>query len=258
MSMKTPKKHATHPVTTPAAEAASATSTLNQGSPVPATTTPIATSSTSTEAPSAPSTTASTVVLSTTPAVLDLPPIPPGAVQQDLLAFRGNHPRMSEVAAVPDVVLEVSTSTTYASIFGPSMPAAGPFVVMLQNAAGWTSQRVALEAYLGYAKGQEGLAWKAVRPNLDLARAVYEVAVTKNPTEVPVMFPALTRLFDVNVSLGKKANATRKRNKATKAAKGAAASATANASTTTTSTAAAPAATSPSTTTTTANGGTAH
>jgi len=171
---------------------------------------------------------AAAVVLSTTPQVLDLPPIPPGPTDSGSLA-RGYFPRASEAAALPDVALEVATSTTYTSTFGPSMPAAVPFVVMLQNAAEWTTQRIALEAYLAYAKGQEGLAWKALRPHLDQAKEVYAVTVSKN-TDVPVLFPALTRLFDGNVSVAKRGHATRKRKKAAMAAEASSVSATASAS----------------------------
>ena len=181
-----------------------------------------------TEAPSPPSTLESTVTLSTTPQALDLPPIPPGPTDSGSLA-RGYFPRASEAAALPDVALEVATSTTYTSTFGPSMPTVGPFVVMLQNAAEWTTQRIALEAYLAYAKGQEGLAWKALRPHLDQAKEVYAVTVSKN-TDVPVLFPALTRLFDGNVSVAKKGHATRKRKKAAMAAEASSVSATASAS----------------------------
>jgi len=64
-------------------------------------------------------------------------------------------------------------------------------VQTLSNAAGWTAIRMALEAYLLYAKGEEGIAWRSGITQIDRVKAVYDVTLTQN-AQLPVQFPALS------------------------------------------------------------------
>jgi hypothetical protein len=207
----TPKK----PITIPVHSTKTPTSTP-KGVPIVPTSIPIVTT------PSAPTTSSSSVVLSTTPPVVSLPPIPAGFTPVNLVDYRGYHPRVGQVAALPDAVAELSSSSTYAATFGPAAPAEGTFVTCLEDAASWSSLHGAIEAFLVYVKSQEAVAWKAALTQIDQAKAVYDVTIARNPS-VPTQFPALTRLLEVTNAIGRKSAASRQRKKATDAKKAAAA-----------------------------------
>jgi hypothetical protein len=195
--------------------------------PTPKGTPTVPVSSPVTAVPSAPPTTSSTVVLSTSPPVVNIPAAPAGFVPVNLLDYKGAHPKTGQVAAVPDAVAELTGSTTYATTFGPAAPEVGSFVQQLDDAVGWTQLRNEVEAFLLYVRSQEAVAWKAGLTQIDQAKAVYDITLVRNPS-VPVLFPALTRLLEVTNAIGLKSAAARKRNKAAKV-KDLTAAATANA-----------------------------
>jgi len=203
------------PITLPTSATTPSTSTL-KGTPIMPTKIPIAVPL------PAPSTTSSTVVLSTTPPVVNIPSVPAGVLPVHLIDYRGAHPKTGQVAAVPDVVAELSASTTYVSTFGPAAPDAESFVKVLNDAVGWTNLKNTIEVFQGYVRSQEAVAWKAGLAQVDQAKAIYDVVVARNPN-VPTQFPALTRLLEVTNAIGKKSAASRKRGKAEGAKKVAAA-----------------------------------
>ena len=207
----------------------------------------------------APSTNASTVVLSTTPPVVTFPSSPLGFHAVILAAYRGYNPDTAQVAAIPDVITEVSSSDSYQADLGPAAPEPNAFVTTLTDALGWTNLRAQAEDFLVYVKSQEAVTWKSALIKVDQVKAAYDVALPHN-ADLPKTYPALARLVDAQTAVARKAAASRKRNAAEKAKTAAASTATASATaaSSTTTTPAAPAAPSPSTATATpANGGTA-
>lgn len=236
---------------TKTAPAVSITSTPTTGSTSPVLTPSGAPPTTTT----APSTTSSPVVSGMIAPVVILPPVPFTFIPVDLAAYRGTHPRQSQLALVPNASAEIKNATLYQSTLGPAAPNGPLFAETLDNALGWTSTRIAMETFLVYVKSQEAVCWKAGMTMMDQAKAAYDLMVAVNPAIVESI-PSLSKLLEVVNTIGKKGSATRKRNKATKAAT--AASAT-SARTDSASTNAAPAATNPGTaTSTSASGGTSH
>jgi hypothetical protein len=130
--------------------------------------------------------------------------------------YAGDHPRVEEIQAAPDAVAELQASTTYGATFGPAAPEEAPFVVLLEDAVGWSNIRIALELYLTYAKSQEVVVWKGALTQMDQLRAAYALAVTHDPS-VATEFPATARLLSVRAGIAKKAAATRARNAKAKA-----------------------------------------
>jgi len=205
----------------------------------------------------APVTTSSPVVVPAPPSVASIPSAPATFVPIDLTEFRGSHAKKAQIAAVAGVLTELADPTTYAQQLGPYAIAAGSFTQVLSTAGGWSNVRIALEAYLLYAKTQEGIAWRAALTDIDQLKAVFDVAATRNP-DLARQLPALARLLGVTGQVTQKAVATKKRNKAEAVAK---ATTAATARVDATPSAAAPAATSsaPSTASSaTATGGAAH
>jgi hypothetical protein len=160
--------------------------------------------------PTAPVTTASSVVLSTTPPVADIPPVPKGANPVLLAAYLGSHPRSGQVAAAPDVCTELTRSNAYDEAMGANAPKAALFAQQLGDALQWTRKRVECEGYTGYLKSGEAVTWKAALETLDEVREVYEFLLPRNP-ELAKTLPALTRMLDVTKAIGHKAAATRSR-----------------------------------------------
>jgi len=257
MPTKKPVQHTSHPVAHPAAGVPPPTP--NPGKTVPISSTTAAATAASSSTP-APSTTASTVVLSTTPPVLVIPVAPVTFVPEDMKTFRGFFAKTAQVAAAPDVAVELSGSNAYTQTFGALAPEVSGFVQLLQNGVTWTNIRAGFEAYLVYVKVQEAITWKAALTDIEQVKAVYDVAIQQN-AQLPKTFPALTRLIDATSTIAKKAAATRKR-KATALATDTSSAAARTATTTPASastTNAAPSATSPSTPTATPTpGGASH
>jgi hypothetical protein len=175
--------------------------------------------------PSAPSTTSSMVVLSTAVPTVSIPIPPLGYNPVLLVAYRGYHPRVAQVAAIPDAVNELRGSTAYTDNLGPAAPQASPFAQSLEDAVGWTNMRIQVETFLGYVKSQEAVAWKAGLTKIDQAKALYDVMLVGN-AKLPDLIPAVSRLLTVTSEISQKGAVTRARKaKVADALKGAAAGA---------------------------------
>ncbi len=168
--------------------------------------------------PTAPATPSSPVATPTTPPVVDIPAVPAGYTPVKLADYRGYHPRTAQLNAAPNAAREIASGATYASTFGPAMPAAATFATVLNDADGWTELRLELEAFLEYVKSEEAVAWKAALTQMEKARAVYVVVAASNP-QVAVQFPFLARLMDAASVAVRKGATTRKENAKSKAVK---------------------------------------
>lgn len=132
----------------------------------------------------------------------------------NLLNYRGSHPKAAQVTAVPDAVLELTSSSSYEALFGSSAPPAAQLAAELATASQWTAMRVATESFLRYVKSLEAITWKTGLADLDKLNALFKVVETQDPVAIAA-FPATQRLFDVDKVIGQKANAARLRNKLT-------------------------------------------
>jgi hypothetical protein len=153
-------------------------------------------------------TSSSTPVWSTTPPDVTLPVPPVGFVPVKLGQYRAAHPKAGELAALPDAITELESSTSYAETFGSGVPQASPLAATLTTAARWTALRVATEAFLLYAKSNEAITWKAGLADLDALDAVFQAVASRNSALVAA-YPATARLLDVRKAISERAAVTR-------------------------------------------------
>jgi hypothetical protein len=145
-----------------------------------------------------------------------IPAPPAGFVPVNLLDYRGSHPKVGQIAALPGAIAELEASSTYATVFGAAAPSANQLAGELAVAGRWTTLRVAAEALLGFLKSYEAITWKTALTDLDKLDALFQVFQAQNPAVVAA-FPETAKLLDVPKVIGQRAAAARVRNKAKKA-----------------------------------------
>jgi hypothetical protein len=150
-------------------------------------------------------------VYSTDPPDITIPPPPAGFNPVDLEDYRRSRPKKAQYAAFPDAILELRASTTYTGLLGTVVPSAAALAKSLDTARQWTALRIALEAFLVYAKSLEAVTWKTGLDDLAKVDAVYQAVAAQNPQALASL-PALGRLLEVPKGIATRAAAKRVRN----------------------------------------------
>ena len=163
------------------------------------------------------------------PPVVQVPPVPAGFVPVNALDLRGFRPMQSELASVPDAILELSNFANYTGIFGITAPPSSQVSQRLTVAAQWTSLYSASTAWFTYVKSQEGMAWKDALELVEKLKAPFQLASASNPALLS-KYPALARMLGAQKVVAKRAVSARVKNQ-TPAAAAALAAATAPAAT---------------------------
>jgi len=164
-------------------------------------------------------------------------PVPPtGFVPVKPDDLKGYRPIQSELAAVPDAIVELAQFPSWVSTFGLLAPPPDEVGQRLQIASDWTALLAQTNSWGSYVKSQTGMAWKDALEVVNSLKTPFQLASAANPS-ISRQYPALTRLLGAQTVVAKRAAATKKRTKAAAAATAAAA-----ASSTSTTTAASPAA----------------
>jgi hypothetical protein len=94
------------------------------------------------------------------PPVVTVPSAPNGFIPVSAIDLRGFRPMQSELASVPDAILELKKFANYTGLFGITAPPAAQVSQRLHVAAQWTSLLAQSTAWYTYVKSQEGMAWK--------------------------------------------------------------------------------------------------
>jgi hypothetical protein len=145
-----------------------------------------------------------------------VPKVPAGFVPSNAKDYRGFRPKSSELAVVPDVVLELAGFHNYQTVFGQTAPPVADVAQALDAASQWTSVLADSNDWHEYVHSQEGMAWKDALALVDRLKAPFELAVAHDPTLLS-RFPGLARLLRAGKVIAKRASATKKRNAVTKA-----------------------------------------
>ena len=169
------------------------------------------------------------------PPTVTIPSPPAGFVPANPKDYRGFRPKSSEIAAVPDSVVELQNFTNYNVVFGSTAPAVGDLAQGLDASLLWTSLLADSSDWMAYVKSQEGMAWMVTLTLVDKLKAPFALASANDPT-LAARYPALARLLGAAKVIAKRGAATKARTKAaaagkpstTKAKKAAAAKAAAN------------------------------
>jgi hypothetical protein len=157
------------------------------------------------------------IPLVSSPPTVAIPSVPGGYVPTPGVDLQGYRPIASEVASVPDAVLELASFPNWGLIFGMTAPPASQVAQRLQVAAQWSAVLAATEAWFEYVKSQTGLAWKSGLEVMQDLKAPFQLAATQSPGMASA-FPALDRLLSAQQTVAQRGAATRKRDAAATAA----------------------------------------
>ncbi len=144
------------------------------------------------------------------PPTVTVPAPPAGFTPVNLLEYRGYHPKAGQLAAAPDVVLELQSFPTYETVFLGMAPPATQLAGEIDSADKWTQLRIAVETLLVYAKSGEAVAWKAALVDTEKLDQVARLVTAKNPNALAA-YPALVRMLAAPKVIAKTATATRAR-----------------------------------------------
>ena len=145
------------------------------------------------------------------PPEVAVPRAPSGFVPSNPKDYRGFRPKSSELAVVPDVVLELGQFADYEEVFGRTAPPVENVSRALDAVAQWTALLAETSSWMEYVKSQEGMGWKDTLTLVDRLKAPFELASGHDPTLLS-RYPALARLLGASKVIAKRAAATRKRN----------------------------------------------
>jgi len=202
--------------------AASDTSTAIATSTAQAPTTPAPSTAPSGSTASAAPIDVTAIPIMAPPPSVTVPVAPSGFVPVPGADLKGYRPMQSELACVPDAVMELQSVPNWGLIFGITAPPAAQVAQRLSVASQWTGLLSDSQEWLAYVKSQEGMAWKDGLEVMETLKAPFQLATTANPAMLK-QYPALQRLLGAQKVVAKKAVSTKKKNKATAAANAAAA-----------------------------------
>lgn len=146
------------------------------------------------------------------PPQVTIPPVPSGFVPVTGADLRGYHPLASQVAAVPDAVLELQSFGNYTALFGITAPPVDQLAQRLGVASQWTALLSQSSAWYKYVKSEEGMAWKDALELLDKLKVPFQLATAASPALLS-QYPATARLLAASKVVGKRAASSRAKNK---------------------------------------------
>jgi hypothetical protein len=146
------------------------------------------------------------------PPNVTVPTVPAGFVPSNPKDYRGFRPKSSELAVVPDVVIELESFSDYVAVFGKTAPPEANIAQALDASLSWTAMLADSTEWFGYVKSQEGMAWKDTLTLVDKLKGPFALASQHDPSLVS-RYPALARLLGAATVIAKRALATRQRNK---------------------------------------------
>src|SRR5262249_11737636 len=128
------------------------------------------------------------------PPNVKLPSPPACFVPSNPKDYRGFRPKSSELAAVPDVIMELRAFSDYEGVFGKTAPPLADVTQSLDASSQWTALLADSSDWIGYVKSQEGMAWKDTLSVVDKLKAPFQLASTHDPKMLS-RYPALARLL---------------------------------------------------------------
>jgi hypothetical protein len=141
-----------------------------------------------------------------------IPAPPQGFVPTHGHDYRGLLPKKTELAVLPDVVVELRASADFNQLFGKTIPPLATVLQTLDAAQQWSSMRAKSSEWDLYCRTQEGLAWKDTRALIASMKPAFDLAVSVDAT-IAGRYPSLAHLLSAGTAIAKRAVATKKANK---------------------------------------------
>jgi hypothetical protein len=146
------------------------------------------------------------------PPDVTVPSVPAGFVPVNPLDLRGWRPMQSELASLPDAVMELNGFANYAEVFGITAPPASQVSTRLTVAAAWTTLYASTTAWYNYVKSLEGMAWKDALELFDKLKVPFQLAAASNPAMLN-QYPAIARMTEAKGLAAKRGTSTKAKDK---------------------------------------------
>ena len=159
---------------------------------------------------------ASLVTVALPPAGVTIPAPPSDYAPARPGEFRTVIPRKAELTCLPQALVDLSRFIAFDQTMGAVAPTQAEVTEALTAAKEWSATCQATDAWMGYARLMEGLAWRLVRAQLDCLRPAFALAVKRNP-KIAEQYAGLAKLLTVPATAAQTAAATRKANEKAKA-----------------------------------------
>jgi hypothetical protein len=157
-----------------------------------------------------------TVFVSPPPANANIPLPPKEYAPTTPGRFKNVVPRIAELSALPQALVDVRNFADYAQVFGEAAPSLAEVTEGVSLGSQWSTMRVTTQKWGRYCVLQEGLAWLTLRLLLARLGPVFTIAVQANP-KLASRFPGLTALLGAKKSIAQKGASTKRLNKQAKA-----------------------------------------
>jgi hypothetical protein len=152
------------------------------------------------------------IFLTSPPPAANIPEVPSGYVAPAGNLFRGIIPLKTELGVVPAAVKELGEFIDYAAVLGATAPPAAQLAEALDIGGQWSSMRNLTDAWDGYCRFEEGVAWRSIRGMMERLKPTWALAVTADPT-LAVKYPNLASLLAAKQQNAKLGAATRALNR---------------------------------------------
>ena len=131
---------------------------------------------------------------------------PPGSV------FTGVRPKKTELAAMPQALLDLQAFANFATVLGPSAPPEAQFAGAVGVAQKWSAARNAAQTWDAYCMTEEGLAWVTLRALMAQVGPAFEWASKLDPS-LATQYAGLAAFLGAKKAIAKKGLATKAANK---------------------------------------------
>ena len=115
------------------------------------------------------------------PSGVTIPTPPPDYAPRTPGEFKNVVPRKAELTALRQAIIDVSSFTRFDQTVGALAPAQAEVTEALTEAKQWSAMCQATDAWMGYARLMEGLAWRRVRTQMRSLRPALALAVERDP-----------------------------------------------------------------------------
>jgi hypothetical protein len=150
------------------------------------------------------------------PAGANIPTPPVGFTPATPGEFRSVVPRKSELAAMPQALIDLGKFTDFDKLFSGIGLTQAEITQCLFVGSLWSTMRASTSQWDEYSVLQEGYAWRAIRAILLRLEQAFLLAAQANPTLVST-YPGLAGLLGAKKSIAQRGASTRRLNNAARA-----------------------------------------
>lgn len=126
--------------------------------------------------------------------------------------FKNVVPRQSELAAMPQAIIDLNNFSDFAQVFGSTAPSHAEVTECFNLGRDWSTMRQSTSKWDGYCVLQEGYSWQTIRALIARLGPAFQLALMANPA-LATKYRGLTTLLGAKKTIAQKGASTRRLNK---------------------------------------------